>query len=213
METESAYNEWLTGFGHLIYVEKAMSQKTLAQRVNVDKGYVNSILKGRKNAGVHLRDAISRALGMSYDHVRELGTCLLNGVPGEEALERARGTVASGHCVLPVMQVSGKAHVGNVVNNGVMSVGNDPVESNEPRDEIRAEIEGWLAECFGDMSMSQKIAAREAIRQGVPNFAAYIDRREGGNHAQETGTDQGAACEAAGGGGESSALSQVDQGA
>lgn len=80
METESAYNEWLTGFSRLIYSEKAVTQVALAQRVNVDKGYINSILKGRKNAGFHLQEAISRALGMSHRDVRNVGREVL-GLP------------------------------------------------------------------------------------------------------------------------------------
>lgn len=88
MKPDTDYNAWLTGFSHLIYQEKAMSQVTLARRVNVDKSYVNTILKGTKTAGYHLQHAIASALGYSHGQVVELGKLILSGVPGEKALEQ-----------------------------------------------------------------------------------------------------------------------------
>lgn len=90
METTDRYTEWLEGVKYLIYQRKKKKQTELAKTTGAGVQHVNAILKGRRKAGADLQDAISRALGMSYDHVRQLGACLLHGADGEVVLKNLR---------------------------------------------------------------------------------------------------------------------------
>lgn len=166
METTDRYTEWLEGVKFLIYQQKKIRQTELARIIKAGDQHVNAILKGRRKAGPDLQDSISRALGMGHDEVRNLG---------REALGLPRLIVATGNYVLPRLQIRGEGHVvqngvGNIVQGGVVG----EAKGGEARDEIRAEIEGWLAERFSKLSVSAKVAAREAIRQAVPDFAEYV---------------------------------------
>lgn len=98
MEAQARYNEWLVGFKCLIYREKSCSQVDLAAEVGCDKGYINSILRSRKTASEDLQDAISRALGKSYDEMRALGRDALglSPLPGHGDVSAAQTGVSNG---------------------------------------------------------------------------------------------------------------------
>lgn len=88
MANEKRYAEWLTGVKHLVYKEKVLKQTEMAKKVGVQKEHVNAVMKERRAAGDALQDSISAALGLSHDSIRALGQLILDGVPGEEALDR-----------------------------------------------------------------------------------------------------------------------------
>lgn len=74
METKDRYQEWLAGAVSVLEQRKhEVKQVAIAQAVGMSPVYLNAILRGRRKAGADLQDAISRALGMSYDEVRVQG--------------------------------------------------------------------------------------------------------------------------------------------
>lgn len=178
METTERYTEWLEGFKCLIYRKKKMRQTELAEKTGITEQHINAILKGRRNAGSDGQELISRALGMSYDQVRDLGRKELGLPPvvrvfaelcaphqsiDESSVVQTQTSVNHGTVVNGTGSVNG-------VNNGTVKVCGGPPcpRTEEPKmGDIARELCGLIAERLAGKDMDQQIELRARVKRAL----------------------------------------------
>ena len=187
METTERYTEWLEGFKYLIYKQKKMRQTVLAKKTGIHKQHINAILRGRRNAGSDGQEVISRALGMSYDQMRNLGREEL-GLP---PVVRVFAELAAPHQGSDAEATSSVAHTGvncstvvngagsfvqngvNGVNNGtVKACGGPPCPKTESPQmgDIARELCEMIAKQLEGKNMDIQIAVRTKVKAALKNF-------------------------------------------
>ena len=175
METTDRYTEWLEGFKCLIYLKKKAKQTELAKTTGAGVPHINAILKGRRNAGPALQDAISHALGMTHRDVRHVGREAL-GLPKivevRQCLHLIYGpadeTPASSTSAAPQSpaQIAVANGDGNQVANSVHAT---PVVSSPAPvvGDIARELCGLIAERLEGKDMDQQIAIRTRVKAAL----------------------------------------------
>lgn len=78
---EKCYEKWLAALVALLEKEKRGAQARLSREVEVTSKHMNDIVHGRKRASHKLQEAISIALGRSYEDMLRFGGRLLNPEP------------------------------------------------------------------------------------------------------------------------------------
>ncbi|NCC05252.1 MAG: hypothetical protein EOM37_14740 [Proteobacteria bacterium] len=71
-----------TALNHLLQLEGRGAQVRLARVENIDRGYLNAIIKGRKPGAEAIRSRIAAHFGMTYEEMLLLGRRLLAGDTG-----------------------------------------------------------------------------------------------------------------------------------
>ena len=84
--------QFRTALNHLLQQEGRGAQVRLARVENIDRGYLNAIIKGRKPGAEAIRSRIAAHFGMTYDERLLLGRPLLAG--GTDAAPESGGTVS-----------------------------------------------------------------------------------------------------------------------
>ena len=84
--------QFRTALNHLLQQEGRGAQVRLARIENIDRGYLNAIIKGRKPGAEAIRSRIAAHFGMTYEEMLLLGRRLLAG--GTEAAPESGGTVS-----------------------------------------------------------------------------------------------------------------------
>lgn len=92
MNKGNRYARWITALAWIMDEKKQRTQVSLAQEVGVRKESMNAIIRQRKPASQALQDAITAALGYSYEDMLTLGQWILDGKDPEEFMPE-RGTV------------------------------------------------------------------------------------------------------------------------
>ena len=86
--------QFRTALNHLLQQEGRGAQVRLARTENIDRGYLNAIIKGRKPGAEVIRSRIANHFGMTYEEMLLLGRRLLVGgtdagaEPGETVSRR-----------------------------------------------------------------------------------------------------------------------------
>lgn len=154
-------------------------QARISERVGVPTSNLSQIAKRDRGAGEDTRRKILKACtalvpelaGMSYDMFLDFGKLLLSGMSEDAALEQVRAARYSLH----IPRISGQAYTTTGSGCIVQVAGR---EEGGTRDELRAELERWIAEDFPAMSLSAKCATRDAMMRHVPGFADFVARQE-----------------------------------
>lgn len=139
----------------------------LANTVGRAQGYLSELKSGRKEGSEPTRRAIATALGFSYESFLAFGEAILSGVPGEEALERARGM--AGNYVLPKLHIRGAGHVvqngvGNVVQHG----GTEKTEhcaGDVAGGDIEQDLSRMIAAHLEGKTLDEKIEFRAEVKR------------------------------------------------
>ena len=84
--------QFRTALNHLLHLEGRGAQVRLARVENIDRGYLNAIIKGRKPGAEAIRSRIAAHFGMTYEEMLLLGRRLLAG--GTEAAPEAGEAVS-----------------------------------------------------------------------------------------------------------------------
>ena len=84
--------QFRTALNHLLQQEGRGAQVRLARIENIDRGYLNAIIKGRKPGAEAIRSRIAVHFGMTYEEMLLLGRRLLAG--DTEAAPESGGTVS-----------------------------------------------------------------------------------------------------------------------
>ena len=84
--------QFRTALNHLLQQEGRGAQVRLARTENIDRGYLNAIIKGRKPGAEVIRSRIANHFGMTYEEMLLLGRRLLAG--GTETAPESGGTVS-----------------------------------------------------------------------------------------------------------------------
>mgnify|MGYP003601852855 CR=1 FL=1 len=84
--------QFRTALNHLLQQEGRGAQVRLARVENIDRGYLNAIIKGRKPGAEAIRSRIAAHFGMTYEEMLLLGRRLLAG--DTEAAPESGGTVS-----------------------------------------------------------------------------------------------------------------------
>ena len=84
--------QFRTALNHLLQQEGRGAQVRLARVENIDRGYLNAIIKGRKPGAEAIRSRIASHFGMTYEEMLLLGRRLLAG--GTEAAPEAGEAVS-----------------------------------------------------------------------------------------------------------------------
>ena len=71
--------QFRTALNHLLQQEGRGAQVRLARVENIDRGYLNAIIKGRKPGAEAIRSRIAAHFGMTYEEMLLLGRRLLVG--------------------------------------------------------------------------------------------------------------------------------------
>ena len=71
--------QFRTALNHLLKLEGRGAQVRLARVENIDRGYLNAIIKGRKPGAEAIRSRIAAHFGMTYEEMLLLGRRLLAG--------------------------------------------------------------------------------------------------------------------------------------
>ena len=79
-------NQFRAALTHLLAQEGRGSQARLAKQQNIDRGYLNAIVKGRKSGSENIRSKIASHFDMAYEDVFILG---------RRVLEQAESSVAN----------------------------------------------------------------------------------------------------------------------
>jgi len=98
-------DQFRTALNHLLYQEGRGAQVRLSATQNIDRGYLNAIIKGRKPGAEEIRARIASHFGITYEEMLALGRRLLEG----------RINLMPGHQVpVPIESVGSKAGIGSV---------------------------------------------------------------------------------------------------
>ena len=76
---QSASNQFRTALVYLLDREGRGAQTRLADSQDIDRGYMNAIVRGRKPGSEKLRGKIAAHFGMVYEEMLALGRRILNG--------------------------------------------------------------------------------------------------------------------------------------
>lgn len=77
---QSVTHQFRTALSHLLAKEGRGAQSSLSGQQNIDRGYLNAIIKGRKPGSEEVRAKIASYFGMTYEDMLVLGRRIL----GEE---------------------------------------------------------------------------------------------------------------------------------
>lgn len=83
---QSISNQFRAALTHLLAKEGRGSQTRLANEQEIDRGYLNAIVKGRKSGSENIRAKIAAHFHMAYEDMFILGRRILEGVD-EESLD------------------------------------------------------------------------------------------------------------------------------
>lgn len=86
-----------TAFLHLLEKEGRGAQKRLADEQNLNRGYVSSILNGRKPGSEPVRAKIAKHFNMEYDEMLALGRQLLSAKKSSDKNKVEKSTEESGY--------------------------------------------------------------------------------------------------------------------
>ena len=84
--------QFRTALNHLLQQEGRGAQVRLARVENIDRGYLNAVIKGRKPGAEAIRSRIAAHFGMTYEEMLLLGRRLLAG--DTDAGTKSGGTVS-----------------------------------------------------------------------------------------------------------------------
>jgi len=76
---QSAPNQFRAALTYLLDKEGRGAQTRLADEQNIDRGYLNAIVRGRKSGSEKKRSEIAAHFGMRYEDMLSLGRRILNG--------------------------------------------------------------------------------------------------------------------------------------
>lgn len=76
---QSVTNQFQAALGHLLIREGRGAQSRLASEQNLDRGYVNAIVKGRKPGSDDVKAKIAGHFNMTYEEMLSLGRGILSG--------------------------------------------------------------------------------------------------------------------------------------
>ena len=77
-------NQFQAALNHLLRQEGRGAQIRLSIEQNIDRGYLNAIIKGRKPGAEDIRARIATHFGMAYDEMLAFGRRILEGVEAKE---------------------------------------------------------------------------------------------------------------------------------
>lgn len=72
-------NQFQAALNHLLRQEGRGAQIRLSIEQNIDRGYLNAIIKGRKPGAEDIRARIATHFGMAYEEMLAFGRCILEG--------------------------------------------------------------------------------------------------------------------------------------
>lgn len=127
---------------HFLDQEGRGAQSRLAREQNIDCGYMNAIVKGRKSGAEDIRTKIAAHFGMDYEEMLALGRAILDG----------KDNSSSG--------VRGETEEGDAALSPVTAMKNSGVESMSPE---RTEVPR--------LSISEKIVKVVAILESDSNYS------------------------------------------
>lgn len=87
---QSVTHQFQTALSHLLGQEGRGAQSRLASQQNIDRGYLNAIVKGRKPGSEEVRAKIAGHFNMTYEDMLALGRSIL-GKNGSEASLKTKG--------------------------------------------------------------------------------------------------------------------------
>jgi len=76
---QSATHQFQTALVQLLVQEGRGAQSRLARQQNIDRGYLNAIVKGRKSGPEEVRAQIAAHFNMTYEEMLALGRSILEG--------------------------------------------------------------------------------------------------------------------------------------
>lgn len=76
---QSATHQFQAALAHLLALEGRGAQSRLARQQNIDRGYLNAIVKGRKSGPDEVRAQIAAHFDMTYEEMLALGRSILEG--------------------------------------------------------------------------------------------------------------------------------------
>lgn len=88
---QSVTHQFQAALGHLLAEEGRGAQSRLAGQQNIDRGYLNAIVKGRKPGSEEVRAKIACYFNMTYEDMLALGRGILGGGEGETSLKPKGG--------------------------------------------------------------------------------------------------------------------------
>lgn len=99
---QSAPNQFRAALTYLLKKEGRGAQTRLADKLNIDRGYLNAIVRGRKSGSEKKRCEIAEHFHMLYEDILKLGRKLLNG----EECSTHESEVISGISALKISDTS-----------------------------------------------------------------------------------------------------------
>jgi len=87
---QSATNQFRAALTFLLKKEGRGAQTRLAKKQNIDRGYLNAIVKGRKPGSEKKRGEIAAYFGIDYEDMLSLGRRILNGEENPELFLETR---------------------------------------------------------------------------------------------------------------------------
>ncbi len=88
---QSVTHQFQAALTHLLAQEGRGAQSRLAGQQNIDRGYLNAIVKGRKPGSEEVRAKIAAHFNMTYEDMLALGRGILGGSEGETSLKPKGG--------------------------------------------------------------------------------------------------------------------------
>ncbi len=102
--------QFRVALNHLLQLEGRGAQVRLSTAQNIDRGYLNAIIKGRKPGAEDIRVRIATHFGMTYEEMLALGRRIFEGLANEKE--------GGGGCRLPKGSSKREGDVVNGINNG-----------------------------------------------------------------------------------------------
>jgi len=94
--TNSISNQFQTALNHLLRQEGRGAQIRLSIAQNIDRGYLNAIIKGRKPGAEDIRARIATHFGMAYEDMLALGRHILEEIIESESKVESEGSLPPG---------------------------------------------------------------------------------------------------------------------
>jgi len=91
--SKSASNQFHAALSYLLKKEGRGSQTRLSTQQNIDRGYLNAIIKGRKPGSEDVREKIASHFNLAYEEMLVLGRTLLE---GDEGTKECAGSCPDG---------------------------------------------------------------------------------------------------------------------
>ncbi|RJQ28679.1 hypothetical protein C4565_03385 [Candidatus Parcubacteria bacterium] len=154
---------------HLLNREGRGSQSRLSAQQNIDRGYLNAIVKGRKPGSEQARAKIAAYFRMTYEEMLSLGRNLLLDTSGEsiegkkwtiddEGIEKSDSKVGSSHtvssiseCLRKTVEILGSDSICREVFAGLIDAFYEAISTQQVNHALQAELS----------EMKQRIACLE----------------------------------------------------